>query len=222
MDVMHEHNSDDAAFFKKRGFGLDLGFGENPALLVIDLMKAFTDSTNPLGSNLDVQVDATNQLLDAAHESDFPVYFSYVAYDEANCADAGIWGAKMTGLHGLTADSPTVALDERLHVTPTDAIFLKKYASCFFGTDLVSRLTARRIDTLIITGCTTSGCVRASAVDAIQYGFRPVVVREAVGDRSKPAHDQSLFDIQAKYGDVMNLAAVLSKIDARKPSALAR
>ncbi len=77
-------------------------------------------------------------------------------------------------------------------------------------------LTARRVDTLIITGCTTSGCVRASAVDAIQYGFRPVVVREAVGDRSKPAHDQSLFDIQAKYGDVMNLEAVLDKVDARK------
>ena len=101
-------------------------------------------------------------------------------------------------------------------------MFNKKYASCFFGTDLVSRLTARRIDTLIVTGCTTSGCVRASAVDAIQYGFRPVVVREAVGDRSKAAHDQSLFDIQAKYGDVMALDAVLDKLDARKPSAVAR
>ena len=222
MDAMHDHHSEDAAFFKTRGFGLDLGFGDHPALLVIDLMKAFTDSTNPLGANLDVQVDATNQLLDAAHAAGFPVYFSTVSYDEPDCADAGIWGAKMTGLHGLTSDSPTVALDERLHRLPSDAVFNKKYASCFFGTDFVSRLTARRIDTLIVTGCTTSGCVRASSVDAIQYGFRPVVVREAVGDRSQAAHDQSLFDIQAKYGDVMSLQAVLEKLEARKPTVVAR
>jgi maleamate amidohydrolase len=221
MDIMHEHNSEDANFFKQRGFGLELGFGQRPALLVIDLMKAFTDSTNPLGSNLDVQIEATNRLLDAAHTIGFPVYFSTVSYDEPDCADVGIWGAKMTGLHGLTFDSPTVALDERLKRVPSDAVFNKKYASCFFGTDLVSRLTSRRIDTLILTGCTTSGCVRASAVDAIQYGFRPVVVREAVGDRSKAAHDQSLFDIQAKYGDVMHLDAVLAKLDAYAPPAVA-
>jgi maleamate amidohydrolase len=212
----------EADFLRGRGFGLELGFGERPALLVIDLMKAFTDASLPLGANLDVQVAATNRLLEVAHASGFPVYFSYVAYDEPDCADAGLWGAKMTGLHGLTADSPTVALDERLHRTASDAVFLKKYASCFFGTDLVSRLTARRVDTLILTGCTTSGCVRASAVDAVQYGFRPVVVREAVGDRSAAAHAQSLFDIQAKYGDVLALDAVLDKLDARKPTAIAR
>jgi maleamate amidohydrolase len=212
----------EAEFLRGRGFGLELGFGERPALLVIDLMKAFTDARLPLGANLDVQVAATNRLLDVAHAAGFPVYFSYVAYDEPDCADAGLWGSKMTGLHGLTANSPIVALDERLHRTASDAVFLKKYASCFFGTDLVSRLTSRRVDTLIVTGCTTSGCVRASTVDAVQYGFRPVVVREAVGDRSPAAHDQSLFDIQAKYGDVLTLDAVLEKLDARKPTAIAR
>jgi nicotinamidase-related amidase len=220
MDVAAD--KDEAQFLRQRGFGLELGFGERPALLVIDLMKAFTDADLPLGANLDAQVAAANQLLDAAHAAGFPVYFSLVAYDEPDCADAGLWGSKMTGLHGLTANSPIVALDERLHRAAGDAVFVKKYASCFFGTDLVSRLTSRRVDTLIVAGCTTSGCVRASTVDAVQYGFRPVVVREAVGDRSRAAHDQSLFDIQAKYGDVMNLDAVLAKLDARKPTAVAR
>jgi nicotinamidase-related amidase len=209
------HDDEQARFFRERGFGLATGFGERPALLVIDIMKAFSDATLPLGANLDRQIAETNRILDAAHAAGAPVFFSYVAYDEPNCADAGIWGEKMTGLHGLTADSPTVALDERLHRLPSDAVFLKKYASCFFGTDLVSRLTSRRIDTLIITGCTTSGCVRASAVDAIQYGFRPIVAREAVGDRSQPAHDQSLFDIQAKYGDVVSVDTVVEHLAQR-------
>jgi nicotinamidase-related amidase len=215
-------NSDEARFFKERGFGIELGFGERPALLVIDVMKAFTDAGLPLGADLESQLTEINRLLDAAHAANLPVYFSLVCYDEPDCRDAGIWGAKVTSLHGLTAGSPTVALDERLHRYASDAVFVKKYASCFFGTDLVSRLQSRRVDTLIITGCTTSGCVRASAVDAIQYGFRPVVVRDAVGDRSKPAHDQSLFDIQAKYGDVMNAEAVLQKIAAGNAAAVAR
>jgi len=213
------HDDEQARFFRERGFGLATGFGERPAVLVIDIMKAFSDATLPLGANLDRQILETNRILDAAHAIGAPVFFSYVAYDEPNCADAGIWGEKMTGLYGLTADSPIVALDERLHRLPSDAVFVKKYASCFFGTDLVSRLTSRRIDTLIITGCTTSGCVRASAVDAIQYGFRPIVAREAVGDRSQPAHDQSLFDIQAKYGDVLDVDTVVTYLQQRTAAA---
>ena len=213
MDATHDDQQ--ARFFRERGFGLATGFGERPAVLVIDIMKAFSDASLPLGANLDRQIVETNRILDAAHAIAAPVFFSYVAYDEPDCADAGIWGEKMTGLSGLTAGSPIVALDERLHRVPKDAVFVKKYASCFFGTDLVSRLTARRIDTLVITGCTTSGCVRASAVDAIQYGFRPIVAREAVGDRSQPAHDQSLFDIQAKYGDVVSVDAIVAQLTQR-------
>ena len=94
-------------------------------------------------------------------------------------------------------------------ISSTDSLLVKKYASCFFGTDLVARLVSRRVDTLIITGCTTSGCVRATAVDAVQTGLRPMVVREAVGDRSVAAHDQSLFDLNAKYADVVSLDETL-------------
>lgn len=203
---------DELRFFEQRGFGKEMGFGEKPALLVVDIMNAFTDSNLPLGANLDLQVEQINRLLDAAHNTDMPVFFSIVAYDEADCRDAGVWARKMSGLMGLTAGSKEVQLDRRLRCRPSDSVFVKKHASCFFGTNLASRLQSRRVDTLIVTGCTTSGCVRASVVDAVQYGFRPIVPREAVGDRSRAAHDQSLFDIQAKYGDVKSVDEVLAKL----------
>lgn len=115
----------------------------------------------------------------------------------------------MTGSRTLKAGSEAVKIDPRLDMRPSDSLLVKKYASCFFGTDLVPRLLSRQVDTLIITGCTTSGCVRATAVDAVQTGLRPMVVREAVGDRSAAAHDQSLFDLDAKYADVVSLAETL-------------
>ncbi|MBV8534768.1 MAG: isochorismatase family protein [Alphaproteobacteria bacterium] len=203
---------DDLRFFQQRGFCQEMGFGEAPALVVIDIMRAFTDPSLPLGANLDREVDQINLLLDAAHEADIPVFYSVCSYDEADCRDSGIWGKKISGVFTLKAGSQDVELDPRLRRAPTDAVFIKKYASCFFGTDLTSRLQARRVDTLILTGCTTSGCVRATAVDAIQSGFRPIVVREAVGDRSRAAHEQSLFDMQAKYADVLGVNEVIAKV----------
>lgn len=199
----------DAEFFKERGFGLTMGFGDRPALLVVDLVKAFTDSSRMLGANLDAQIVATQQLLEAAHARDIPVIFSTVRYDEADLRDAGIWVLKQRGSITLAKDTDGHEVDPRLDFRKGDSILLKKYASCFFGTDLVPRLTSRRVDTLIIVGCTTSGCVRASAVDALQNGFRPMIVREAVGDRSAAAHEQSLFDLNAKYGDVVSLDETL-------------
>ena len=199
----------DAEFFKERGFGLTMGFGERPALLVVDLVKAFADSKRMLGANLDSQVAATRPLLEVAHAREIPVIFSTVRYDEADLRDAGIWVLKQKGSITLAKDTDGHEIDPRLDFRPSDSLLLKKYASCFFGTDLVPRLNSRRVDTLIIVGCTTSGCVRASAVDAVQNGFRPMVVREAVGDRSAAAHEQSLFDLQAKYADVVSLDETL-------------
>jgi maleamate amidohydrolase len=202
----------DAAFFASRGFGLTMGFGERPALLVVDLLRAFTDPARTLGANLDAEVAATGRLLAAAHERGVPVLFSVVRYDEADLADAGIWTLKQKGSSTLRAGTDGVEIDPRLERGPHDSVLVKKYASCFFGTDLASRLTTRRIDTLILAGCTTSGCVRATAVDALQHGFRPIVVREAVGDRSQRAHDQSLFDLEAKYADVVSLDETLAHV----------
>jgi maleamate amidohydrolase len=196
---------DDEEFFKSRGFGQTIGFGERPALIVIDMINAFTRPEQPLGADLSTQLAAQVPLIDVAHERDIPVIFSTVIYNDADLKDAGIWALKMKGTLSLKAGTDLTDVDKTLDMRPNDSLLVKKYASCFFGTDLVPRLMSQRVDTLIITGCTTSGCVRATAVDALQNGFRPVVVREAVGDRSVSAHEQSLFDMNAKYADVCSL-----------------
>lgn len=200
---------------RERGFGLRMGFGVRPALLVIDMIKAFTDPDQPLGSNLDAQIDATGSLIEAAHARQLSVIFSTVRYDDAELRDAGIWRLKQKGIVTLAGSGTGHEIDPRLTVGSSDSIVSKKYASCFFGTDLVSRLVVGGIDTLLIAGCTTSGCVRATVVDSVQYGFRPMVVREAVGDRSEAAHLQSLSDIDGKYGDVISLAEALSFTNTR-------
>jgi maleamate amidohydrolase len=199
----------DEDFFKARGFGIKIGFGERPALIVIDMINGFTDATRPLGAPLESQLAAQKPLIDIAHERNIPVIFSTVIYNDHDLKDAGLWAIKMKGTLTLKAGTPAVEVDERLDMRPTDSLLVKKYASCFFGTDLASRLMNLRADTLIITGCTTSGCVRATAVDAVQNGFRPMVVKEAVGDRSAAAHEQSLFDLNAKYADVVGLDETL-------------
>lgn len=205
----------DEAHFRERGFFQAMGFGKRPALLVIDLTKGFTDPARPLGAELGSQVFATNQLLDAAHARAVPVFVSAVRYDDPDIRDAGIWSLKhRRGSETMAADGDGHEVDARLRVHAGDSRLYKKYASCFFGTDFSSRLVAAGVDTLIITGTSTSGCVRATTVDAVQSGFRPMVVREAVGDRADAAHHQSLFDIQAKYGDVVSLEETLAYLAA--------
>jgi nicotinamidase-related amidase len=199
----------DEKLFRERGFNQRMGFGASPALVVIDMQKGFTNATQALGSNLDSQIEATIPLLEVAHRRKIPVFFSVCVYDDPDLKDAGVWINKIKGLETLRAGTENVEVDSRLDVRPGDTILRKRYASCFFGTDLISRLASARIDTLIVTGCTTSGCVRATAVDSCQSGFRPIVVKEAVGDRSSAAHEQSLFDLDAKYADVLSLSEVL-------------
>jgi maleamate amidohydrolase len=199
----------DEDFFAQRGFGIKIGFGERPALIVIDMITGFTDASMPLGAPLESQLAAQKPLIDVAHERNIPVIFSTVIYNDHDLKDAGLWAIKMKGTMTLKAGTTAIEVDKRLDMRPTDSLLVKKYASCFFGTDLVPRLLNQRVDTLIVTGCTTSGCVRATAVDAVQNGFRPMVVKEAVGDRSASAHEQSLFDLNAKYADVVGLDETL-------------
>ena len=206
------------AFFKERGFGLRIGFGKRPALIVVDMLVAFTDPRLPLGTNQDQTIVQVQRLIAAARETSTPIYFTVCQYDEDDFRDAGIWALKQRGIRSLRSGTPEVAIDPRLERHAEDSVIVKKYASSFFGTDLATRLTFRGVDTLIITGCTTSGCVRATAVDACQYGFRPMVVREAVADRALPAHDQSLFDLDAKYADVVNVEETLQYLRALRQS----
>lgn len=201
--------SDTLAFYKSRGFGNRVGFGTKPALLIIDFIKAFTDLSSPLASNLDPEIVATRQLLDEARRLNLPIAFTTVEYDEG-FRDAGVFIKKVPTLSVLKKGSPLVAVDERLAPLPNEHVLVKKYASAFFGTSLAATLTAAGVDTLIIAGCTTSGCVRASAVDSCQNGFRTIVVRECVGDRAPEPHEANLFDIDAKYGDVVTLQETVS------------
>ncbi len=190
--------------FKSKGFGGRVGFGTRPALIVIDLITGFTDARSPLAGNLDPQLEATRTLLGSARSHGVPVIFTTVAYD-SDLQEAGLWIRKIPSNNWLVEGSEWIELDTRLERRPSEMLLVKKYASCFFGTDLVARLQSRRVDTVLLAGCTTSGCVRATAVDACSYGFHTIVVEEAVGDRAELPHLASLFDIDAKYGDVVSL-----------------
>ncbi|WP_084786713.1 isochorismatase family protein [Bacillus tuaregi] len=212
------HEIDDQAFFQERGFGKRLGFGKKPGLIVVDMIHGFTNPSMPMGSDLSQQIEKTNQLIDTMHALKLPVFFTTIAYDDETLADSGIWYQKMEGLKTLKAGTEAVEVDSRLDFRSGDGLIVKKYASAFFGTDLIARLNANHVDTVIIVGCTTSGCIRASTVDALQYGYRPIVVRDAVGDRSQASHDQSLFDLEQKYADVMNTEAVIESISTKYQS----
>ena len=194
----------DEEMYEQRGFGNKVGFGERPALLIIDFIKGFTDTGCPLGSNLDKEIEAAKQLLDSFRLRNLPVHFTTTAYDD-EMVSAGVFVKKVPSLAHLKIGSKWIEIDDRLTPKSGEVVWTKQYASAFFGTSLAAALTAQKIDTLVVTGCTTSGCVRASAVDACQHGFLTKVVRDCVGDRSASAHEANLSDLDAKYADVISL-----------------
>ena len=205
----------DREFYQKHGLGGRVGFRKRPAVLVIDLQLGFTDPTCPLGSDLDRVVESCRKLIFSAHQKQIPVFFTVCAYEE-HLEDSGIWGKKVPALSWLKVGSKWVEIDPRLGKTPEDIFLIKKYPSGFFGTHLQATLTSMGIDTLIITGCTTSGCVRATSIDALQYGYHGIVPEECVGDRAEAPHLANLFDIGQKYCDVMPLHEVLTWVDNYK------
>ncbi|MEA2180467.1 MAG: maleamate amidohydrolase [Solirubrobacteraceae bacterium] len=216
--LAREHLAELHERLSAKGFAGRVGFGSRPAVLVVDLINGFTDERSPLASNLDDEVENTRRVLEAARAAGAPVIMSTVSYDEA-LDEAGLWSLKVPNNGWLVEGSEWVQIDERLQRRPGDMLLVKKYASCFFGTDLMSRLVSRQVDTLVITGCTTSGCVRASAVDSCSYGLRTIVVEDAVGDRAPLSHLTCLFDIDAKYGDVVSTDAAVSYLESVTSSA---
>lgn len=181
-----------------------LGLGAHPALLVVDASVAFTDPSSPLGDHFETEIDAIIRLMQLAEQRRWPRFFSTVWYESAD--EARVFREKLPDLDALQASSEQTAIDSRLPVAASDLVFRKTHASCFFGTDLDARLKDHAIDSLVIAGFTTSGCVRATAVDGLQHDYRVTVVEDAVGDRDAPAHAANLSDIDAKYGDVCTLA----------------
>jgi nicotinamidase-related amidase len=203
------------AHYRRKGLAGTVGFGRAPAVLVVDAIVGFTDPTCPLGTDYDREIAAITRLLTRARQRRVPVFFTTTAYD-ATMADAGVFVDKVPSLRHLQRGSRLVALDPRLARRAGEVLIEKQFASAFFGTPLASLLATARVDTLIVTGFTTSGCIRATAVDGLQHGYRVIVPRECVGDRAARPHEANLFDIQGKYGDVLSLAAVLRKLSARR------
>jgi maleamate amidohydrolase len=201
--------------YARAGFGGRVARGRRPAVLVVDLSRGFTEARWPTGADLTKVVDATTQLIEAARGGSVPIMFTTIAYEDADVnGRACTWLTKAPGLAILRAGSELVELDPRLPLEQHDLVAVKKGASAFFGTSLAAALVALRVDTLIVCGATTSGCVRASVVDAVQLGFPVLVPRECVGDRAVAPHEANLFDIDAKYGDVIELADAIAYVRA--------
>lgn len=188
------------------------GFGSKPALIVIDFVQAYTLPDAPLfASGVAPAVKESVELLHAAREADVLVIHTTVQYTPPHFVDGGAWVRKSPVLRCL-AEKRFAAVCDGVEPLESEIVLRKQYASAFFGTSLASTLTAAGVDTVILVGCSTSGCIRASAVDGLQHGFNVVVPRECVGDRHEKPHEANLFDINSKYGDVLAKSEVLAYI----------
>ena len=196
------------AEYERKGFSARSGYGTRPALLIVDFIRGFTDPGTGLGGDYGAELAATAKLLAEFRSRALPVFFTTVAY-EPHLRDAGLFVRKVPALEILIKGKEWVEVDERIRPRPSEPVVSKKYASAFFDTRLDMELRGLGVDTVVMAGCTTSGCIRASAVDSMQYGFHTVVVRDAVGDRAQTPHEVNLFDIDAKYGDVVSSGEAL-------------
>jgi len=187
-----------------------LGLGRHPALVVVDMTRGFTDPACALGCDCPDVVIAVNTLIGAFHARSLPVIFTSVVYHRPD--QARLFRERLPALNLLTPDSPWIEVDTRLERHTGDLLLEKHWASAFHCTSLDSHLRALGVDSLVVTGLTTSGCVRATAVDGLQYDYRVVVARDAVGDRNRAAHEANLFDLQAKYADVQSSAEVIAAL----------
>ena len=201
--------------YRRAGFSNRLGFGSRPALVVIDFCQAYLDPTSPLYAGVEDARAACQRVLDAARAADIPVLHTRVEFQPGG-ANGGVFFRKVGALECFVRGNPLGAYGEGLAPTDDEVVVVKQYASGFFGTSLASTLTSMGVDTLIHTGVSTSGCVRATAVDACQHGFVPVVVRDACGDRNPQVHQANLFDLDAKYADVVSEQEVLDYLSATR------
>jgi nicotinamidase-related amidase len=207
---------DDArAIYSRSGIGGRVGLGDRPAVLVVDLQYGFTDDASPVGGNLDEVIAATASLLDTARRNLLPVAFTAVTFQQSHL-ERLVWLRKMPGLALLLEGSRWCQIDERVKPEQGEPVFGKQAASAFYGTSLIPFLLGASADSLIVTGCVTSGCVRASVVDAVSWGFRTIVPAECVGDRAAGPHDSNIFDMDSKYADVEPLETVLARLGAAR------
>jgi maleamate amidohydrolase len=203
--------SDLAADYDEHGFAQRLGFGSSPALVVVDFVNAYVDPASDLYAGVEDAVAQAQIVLTAARAAGIPVVFTRVVYQPGG-TDGGVFYRKVRALQKFEGHGPDGAIIESLTPLPSELVLDKQFASAFFGTSLASYLISHGVDSVLVTGLSTSGCVRATALDACQHGFIPLVVREAVGDRDARPHEQALFDLDAKYADVVSVRDVLDHL----------
>lgn len=206
-------DEDARAVYEKARLGQAVTLGDRPAVLVVDFSCGFTEPESTLGSDLTQQVEATRRLLDVARERGLPAVFTTIAF-EPSLKDGGLWLRKVPSLGELQLGGHWVEIDPRLGAREDETVIVKKGASAFFGTNLAAVLVTQDVDSVVLCGATTSGCVRATAIDLMQLGWPSIVPRECVGDRAQAPHEANLFDIQAKYADVVSVEDAISYLES--------
>lgn len=201
----------DLDIYKTQNFGNRLGFGEKAALLIVDFVNGFTDPAKFGGGNIDEAIEATVGLLAFCRERGVPVAHTRVVFADDG-ADTNIMCMKVPALTGLTEEAPESQIVDVLAPAPGEIVIRKRVPSAFFGTDLAPAFAKLRVDTVMVAGCTTSGCVRASVQDAMCHGFRPVVIADCVGDRALGPHEANLFDMGQKYADIVTGADAIAAL----------
>jgi maleamate amidohydrolase len=199
--------------YERARLGGTLTLGERPAVLVVDFSCGFTDPECALGADMTAEVGATKGLLDAARAKGLPVVFTSIGF-EPSLKDGALWLQKAPALGDLQLGGRWVEIDPRLERRNDEPVLVKKGASAFFGTNLAAILVSQGVDTVVLCGATTSGCVRATAIDLLQNGFPTLVPRECVGDRAEAPHEANLFDMQAKYADVVSAEEALAYLES--------
>jgi maleamate amidohydrolase len=203
----------DLDVYEKQGFGNRSGFGKKPALVIVDFVNGFNDPDQFGGGNIPQAIAATARLLEAARRANLPVAFTRVVYADDG-SDHGVFCLKAPGLKGLTETAHASQIVPELEPIAGEYVLRKTQPSAFFGTNLANWLVSKGVDTLIVTGCTTSGCVRATVIDAMSYNFRTIVATDGVGDRAIAPHEANLFDMGQKYADLMTADEVATRLTA--------
>ncbi|WP_299323832.1 isochorismatase family protein [Parasphingopyxis sp.] len=195
--------------YAKAGFNKSLGFGKRPVLLVIDFVMAYLEADSPLYASVEAELAVNERLVAAARDAGVPVIWTNVEYEPGG-ADGGHFYRKIAALTVFDRGSPFGAFPPSLQPLAGERVVTKQYPSAFFDTGLAETLRGMDVDCCVITGLSTSGCVRASALDALQHGFIPLVVPEACGDRDQAVHDANIFDLKAKYADMLSVEEALA------------
>jgi maleamate amidohydrolase len=211
--VSERWGAETQAFYEQSGIGGRVGFGANPAVLIVDMQVGLNDPSYKIGADQTPAVEAIAELLPHARRRNVLVVYVRTGY-LPDGRDGGVFIQKIPGLIELQLDDRAFEIDQRIAPEDSDIVIGKKYASAFFETNLPSLLVSQAVDTIVLTGCSTSGCIRAAAIDGVSHGYRVIVPLQCVADRAEGPHWANLFDINAKYGDVGPLAEVVEYLDS--------